>query len=170
MSLDADTLIKLWQPMLAFLPRLAMGLVIVLVFWLVGIAAWRITMRFGMARDIDPDLMAFLATVVKVTMVAIGGVTALGTMGIDVAALVTGLGLTGFSFGLALKDTVANVIAGLSTIINKPFRQNDRIAVGTQEGVVQQVNLRYTVLRTTNGNLVFVPNGLLVTAPVTVIK
>jgi small-conductance mechanosensitive channel len=97
----------------------------------------------------------------------LGLVTALGTIGINVAALVAGLGLTGFALGFALKDIISNSLAGILLIIYKPIQHGDHISVAAFRGNVVEINLRYTVLQGDNATI-FVPNSTLFTNGITV--
>src|SRR5439155_2054975 len=97
-----------------------------------------------------------------------GAVTALGTMGVEVSALVAGLGLTGFALGLALKDIVSNALSGILVLVYRPFRILDSIKVTDLEGTVTEINLRYTVLEA-EGQTHLIPNASLFANPVTVL-
>ncbi|MEO1993831.1 MAG: mechanosensitive ion channel domain-containing protein, partial [Planctomycetaceae bacterium] len=96
-----------------------------------------------------------------------GAVTALGTIGVDVGALIAALGLTGFAIGLAFKDIVSNALSGILIIIYKPFEQGDQIKVSSFAGNVRSIDLRYTIL-SSDGDRVFVPNSLLFSNAITV--
>ena len=95
--------------------------------------------------------------------------TALGTLGIDVSAMVAGLGLTGFAISFALKDTLSNFISGVLVLIYKPFNINDSIEIDKYKGVVIDVNLRYTVINQ-EGNEVLVPNSFIFSKPIIINK
>ncbi len=88
-------------------------------------------------------------------------------MGVDVSALVAGLGLTGFALGFALRDAVSNLLAGILIILYQPFRPGDRIEVAGSAGTVVGVNLRYTVLDA-GDRRILVPNSTLFSNSVTV--
>lgn len=156
-----------WSSAVLFLPRLVSGLVLLVAFWIAGNAAQRFAQRVAAGRHVDPDLTLLLGQGTKVCLVFFGGITALGTLGIDVTALVTGLGLTGFAVGFALKDIISNALSGMLVIFYKPFRNGDRISVTALEGTVGDINLRYTVLHA-EGKRIFVPNSSLMTNPITV--
>lgn len=100
-------------------------------------------------------------------MLVFGAVTALGTAGVDVAALVAGLGLTGFALGFALKDIISNVLAGVLILIYKPFQHNDQITIKSFHGKVTRIDLRYTTLEL-EGKAIFIPNSMLFTDVITV--
>jgi small-conductance mechanosensitive channel len=80
-----------------------------------------------------------------------------------VSALVAGLGLTGFALGFALRDVISNTLAGVLVLLYKPFRRGDRISVAGSEGVVSQIDLRYTTLVVDEETRVLVPNSTLFT-------
>ena len=101
-------------------------------------------------------------------MIAVGLVSGLGTMGVDISALVAGLGLTGFALGFALRDAVSNLIAGVLILVYQPFGYGDKITVGGNSGTVVGINFRYTVLEADGGAVVHVPNGTMFSNSVTV--
>ncbi|MGQ0645907.1 MAG: mechanosensitive ion channel family protein [Elusimicrobiota bacterium] len=97
----------------------------------------------------------------------LGVVSGLGTAGVNVSALVAGLGLTGFALGFALKDAISNLLAGCMILVYRPFRRGDRIAVTGLEGRVSNVDLRYTSLDA-EGKRFLIPNALLLNNAITV--
>ena len=91
----------------------------------------------------NKDFLHLTARVVKIVMVLLGSITALG---VNVSALVAGLGLNGFALGFALKDIISNLISGAMILIHHPFSLDDFIAVGEFEGPVVDIDLRYTTI------------------------
>ena len=63
------------------------------------------------------NISLVLAGIIKNLMVIVGFITALGTMGVNISAIVVGLGLTGFAFGFAFKDMLSNFISGVLIFI-----------------------------------------------------
>jgi small-conductance mechanosensitive channel len=152
-----------------FTPRVLSALAILVAFWVVGHVASGVLRRLGGTRGIDPDLMGLLGRAARVTLILVGVVTAMGTVGIDVKALVTGLGLTGFAVGFALRDIIANTLAGILILAYRPFRRGDHIAVTGIEGTIIEIDLRYTIVEGTPGSTrVLVPNQTLFTNAITV--
>ena len=96
-----------------------------------------------------------------------GLITALGTLGVDISAMVAGLGLTGFALGFALKDILSNLISGILILLYEPFKLNDSIVIDKYEGKVVDINLRYTTI-TKEGKEVLVPNSFLFSKPIIV--
>jgi small-conductance mechanosensitive channel len=158
-----------WQRMLdempLLLPRIGGSLAVLFGFWMTGVLCARLIRRLANVRRLDPDLIAILSRAVKIGLLLLGIVSALGTLGINVAAMVAGLGLTGLAFGLALKEILANAMAGVQLLLYKPFKRDDRIAVLSFQGTVTEINLRYTNLNV-NGAKIFIPNTLLLVNPV----
>ena len=102
-------------------------------------------------------------------MLIFGAITALGTAGINVSALVAGLGLTGFALGFAFRDILSNLLAGILIVIFAPFQQQDRISVAGLEGTVINIDLRYTTLQA-EGKKILIPNSTLFTNAITVME
>ena len=113
------------------------------------------------------DLAILLARTAKVALQIFGLVTALGTAGINVAALVAGLGLTGFAVGFAFRDILSNVLAGVLLLLFRPFTRGNHISVTGFEGAVTGIDLRYTTLEA-EGKTILIPNANLFTNPIVV--
>jgi small conductance mechanosensitive channel len=132
--------------------------------------SWRVAYgahRLGRVKRIPPELISLFSQVVRLIGLVVAVVTALGTVGVNVSAAVAGLGLTGFGLSLALKDLLSNLLSGAMILMYRPFHVGDRIAVQAHEGVVSQINLRYTVLRGETAR-VMIPNSLILTEVVRV--
>ena len=147
-------------------PRAVSAAMILAGFWAASAVAVALVERLGRLRALDPSLTRLLARAGRVTLFAFGVVTALGTLGIDVKALVTGLGLTGF----ALKDVVANTLAGVLILLYKPFREGDHVEVAGSTGAVKDIDLRYTTLHVDERTRVLVPNSTLFTNSIRVVS
>jgi small conductance mechanosensitive channel len=145
------------------LPRTGVALALLLIFWIAALILERGVSRVGRRRDLDLDLTNLLGRLARLSLVVFGAVTAIGTLGIDVKALVAGLGLTGFALGFALKDIISNSLAGILILFYKPFRRDDRIEVAGTTGRVDGINMRYTILAANDGTRVLVPNSILFT-------
>jgi small-conductance mechanosensitive channel len=169
--MDDLSLESLWEHLrlrgTLLLVRFGTGLVILAVFWALGSSFQRLIVRLCQARAVSPDLVYFLGRSAKITLITFGAVTALGTLGVDVTALVAGLGLAGFALGFALKDMISNALAGILILVYKPFRRGDRVTVDSHEGDVVEINLRYTVLGTEDARIL-IPNANLFTTIVKV--
>ena len=150
-----------------WLPRLGMTILLIVVFWVLiklsNNAVGRLAVRVGL----DPYLSRFLARSLRVTLMVIAAITILGTLGVNVSALVASLGLTGFALGFAFKDTIANLLAGILILLYRPFNIGEVISIAGYEGVVSSIDLRYTILYE-GQTRVLVPNSKLFTDPIAV--
>jgi len=148
------------------LPSLLTGLLIFLLFWLMAMGARGVLRRFARTRDAArQNVLRLLQQLVYLGLLLIGLVTALGTVGVNVAALVTSLGLAGFAMGFALKDALSNLISGVLLLLYRPFSVGDEIIVSGFEGRVSAIDLRYTTLQLGKRS-VFIPNSKLFTESV----
>lgn len=109
-----------------------------------------------------------LGQTIKVVLIVVGLITAMGTLGVNVSALVAGLGLTGFALGFALRDALSNLLSGVLILFYQPFMIGDRIAVSGQEGEVTGIDLRYTTMAGPNGKNILIPNSNIFSNVVTV--
>lgn len=149
--------------------RAVSALVIFLAFYAAAVVAQRIILRFGTRTD-DPQrqqVLGLLGQIAKSTTQVAGLLTALGTLGIDVSALVAGLGLTGFALGFAFRDALSNLLAGVLVLLYQPFRVGDHIKAGDFQGRVTEIDLRYTTLEGEGETTYLIPNSMLFTNPIT---
>lgn len=168
--MNAHTIALMWAQVAATLPSIGGGLVILAAFWVLAVAARYALIR--LAGEVAQhggraEVVRLGAIVAYWTAIAFGVVVGLGTMGVNVAALVASLGLTGFALGFALRDAVANLLAGVLILTYRPFRYGDRIAVTGFEGIVVDIDLRYTTLDD-GGKRHLIPNQTMYSNPVTV--
>ena len=115
---------------------------------------------------VDDDLYMALAKVVQAAVVVTVGLVTLQTFGVGIAGLLTFGGVGGLVAGFAAKDLLGNFFGGLMLHLDRPFRSGDWIRVGGQgiEGTVERIGWRQTRIRTHSRNVLFVPNGLFLTA------
>jgi MscS family membrane protein len=94
--------------------------------------------------------------------------TAANELGINVTGIVAALGIIGLAVAFASQDTMENIIAGIFIIIDRPFREGERILLPkkigglySSWGDVQEIGLRTTTVRSTDGVMLTIPNKLL---------
>ena len=110
------------------------------------------------ARDFSP----LLTKVGGVLIALVGLITILQNFGVDVNSLVVSLGVGSLAVGLAAQDTLANMFAGFTLLLDRPFRIGERIQLASGEvGDVEAIGLRATRLRTADETLLVIPNSLL---------
>lgn len=151
-----------------FAPRAGAALLVLIVFWLASLLLRKGTRRIGERADIRNDILVLIGRTGSTLLIILGAITALGTAGVNVSALVAGLGLTGFALGFALKDALSNLLAGMLILIYRPFKRHDRISVAGFEGIVIETDLRYTTLQGEDKKIL-IPNSTLFTHSIVLI-
>ena len=160
---------KLLEQVVAFLPQAAGAAFILLVFWFVGLIVSRVFKRLALKSDPGrQDILRLFARACRLTLIVFGVVSALGTLGINVAAMVAGLGLTGFALSFALKDVLSNAVSGVLLLFYQPFQRGDQVVAEGFEGEVMAIDLRYTRLQV-KSDTVLIPNSVLFTKSVRVL-
>lgn len=108
--------------------------------------------------DLDDQLLPILRKGIHATVWIMAVIIGLNNAGYDVGALIAGLGIGGLALALAAQDTVANLFGGITIFIDQPFTINDWIKINSYEGIIEEVGIRSTRIRTFEGRLVTIPN------------
>ena len=143
------------------------SIIIIILAWILGHIIKYLTTSQLMKSNSNPALIRLLGKAIKNIILLMGIVSALGTIGIDVSAMVAGLGLTGFALGFAMKDILSNMISGILILLYKPFTEKDMIKIDKYEGEVLEINLRYTSIKQ-NDETILIPNSFIYSKPITV--
>ena len=159
MQLDVPPRVELWADR-AFKVGLALALT-----WLIARLLDTMVQEYLLPKAsrnetvmVDAQLVPVVRSSIKVLVWVLGLVMALNNGGYDVGALLAGIGIGGLALAMAAKDTVANIFGGITVFADKPFRVGDRIRIQDHDGVVIEVGIRSTRLRTMEGPVVVVPN------------
>lgn len=164
MSVVVESLSKLYRDFLSRLPFLIAGVVAIFMTWLIAIAT-----RFVLARILDnreklrpslKDLFKHLAAI-TVWIAGILLATVIIFPGMTPTKALTFLGLGSVAIGFAFKDIFENFFAGVLILWRYPIEKGDFIQHVDVMGKVEDITIRNTMLRRTDGELVVVPNGQL---------
>ena len=117
-------------------------------------------------KRLDIHLMSIIRRTVLGVIWSLGIVTALTNAGLNVGALITGLGIGGLAFALAAQDTIKNIFGGFTIFTDRPFRLGDQIKVDGFNGFVEEIGIRSTRIRTLEKRIVTIPNYKIVEASV----
>ncbi len=134
------------------------GVIILIIGWLLGRYLAGLTLKFLEKKPIDVTIAKFLASGVKMMVIAFALIVALGKFGIEIAPLIAGISVVGVGIGFALQGTLSNYAAGVALIFTKPFKVGDIIEVVNEVGEVVDVKLGRTDLKTVDGTMIFIPN------------
>ena len=104
------------------------------------------------------NAMAIIRVFVSVTLFAIAGILILDNLGVNVTALVAGLGIGGIAIGLAAQGIFSDLFAALSILFDKPFKRGDTIRYDNSTGTVERIGLKTTRLRSITGEQLIMAN------------
>jgi small conductance mechanosensitive channel len=142
------------------------GLISALFIIIAGIIAARwigkLTDKWFERKAMEPPVRMLLVRVVKLLVFAGALIVALGTAGMDVAALIAGVSVAGVGVGLAMQGVLGNLIAGLTIIFTKPFRINEYIELLGVQGQVMKIELFSTTLLHGDRSRIVIPNRKIV--------
>ncbi len=146
---------------LTYGPKLVGAVVILVVgLWLARLLTG-LTRRLLERREIDPTLVTFGSNLLHAALVTFVAIAALGQIGVQTTSLIAVIGAAGLAVGLALQGSLANFAAGVMILVFHPFRAGDVIEGAGVIGVVEELHIFTTQLRTGDNKTVFVPNGKL---------
>ena len=148
---------KVLELIYAYMPNIILGVCIFILFWFFSKIVQYGINNLLKNKNPDTNISKVIASIIKNIIVIIGFITALGTIGINVSAIVAGLGLTGFAFGFAFKDMLSNFISGIMIFIYEPFKLGDFVEIEGKSGKVIGINLRYVTIDA-EGKNILVPN------------
>jgi MscS family membrane protein len=115
------------------------------------------------ASQVAREFTPLFSKVGKVFIALVALSMLLQHFGVNVASLVVSLGVGSLAVGLAAQDTLSNMFAGFTILLDQPFRVGDRIQLATGEtGDVQSIGMRATTIKTGDETVLIVPNSLLV--------
>jgi small conductance mechanosensitive channel len=113
-----------------------------------------------MARsEVDQILISFVSSIAKAVLLLLLIIAALNQVGVDTTSLIALIGAAGLAVGLALQNSLQNFAAGVMMIVFRPFKLGDFIEAGGVVGVVEQISIFSTILKTGDNREIIVPNG-----------
>lgn len=112
----------------------------------------------------ERSLISLARRVLDVTLFFVIGLMVLSSMGVNVTAALAGLGIGGLAIGLGAQKTFENLLGGISILTDKALQVGDNCKIGDQIGIVEDIGLRSTKIRTPDRTLVSIPNGTVATA------
>ncbi len=109
---------------------------------------------------LDDQLIPILSKTLKALVVGIGTMIILQNFGINVLSLLAGLGIGGLAFALAAKDTASNIFGSITIFSDRPFILGDWVRIGSAEGIVEEIGIRSTRIRTFAKTQISIPNSV----------
>ncbi len=143
-------------------PLTVVSMLILMFAWIMSRGVTALARHSLRQRIASPLLLNLVARSLAIPVILVGLYLVLQVAGLTRLAITVlgGTGLVGIVLGLAFREIAANSLASILLSIRNPFRAGDWIKVGEHQGIVQNLNMRTTVLLTLDGNHVQIPNAL----------
>ena len=118
-------------------------------------------------QEVDKTLETFVCNLVRVALMVVVVIAAIGALGIQTTSFIAIFGAAGLAVGLALQGSLSNFAAGVLIVLFRPYRVGDFIEAAGIAGAVEQVQILTTVLRTGDNKRIIVPNGQIMDSIIT---
>lgn len=139
--------------------KLAVAIGIIIVgFWIAKMAAKGVR-RLLTIRDTDKSLITFMSSLVTIGLKILTLITAITQLGVEMTSFVALLGAAGLAIGLAFSGTLANFAGGIMILLFKPFKIGDFVQVQDEEGIVSEILIFNTILKTRDNKVIILANG-----------
>lgn len=118
-------------------------------------------------RDVDATLRQFLKSLLSMILKILLLITVISMVGVEMTSFVAILAAAGFAIGMALSGTLQNFAGGVMLVIFKPFKVGDFIDAQGFMGIVKEIQIFNTILKTPDNKTIIIPNGGLSTGTMT---
>ena len=140
-------------------PGVAGFVAILALGWFISRSITRL-LRAGLTRnEVDQTLVGFVCNLSYMALMTLVAITALGQLGVNTTSFAAIIGAAGLAVGFALQGSLGNFAAGVMLILFRPFKTGDFIEAAGVAGVVEDVQVFATILRTGDNKEITVPNG-----------
>lgn len=164
LNIDFD---KLITEAIAWAPKLAGALLILIIgFWIANNLT-NITKKMMERAKLDASLRPFLASLVNVLLKVMVLIAAAGVVGIETTSFVAILASAGLAIGLALQGSLQNFASGVMILFFKPYKVGDLISVQGYTAHVSEIQIFNTILITLDNKKIIVPNSAVTSGPIT---
>jgi len=141
------------------------GINIVMALAIFVIGKMVVKMLVGLAKKlmvkakVDSILVNFIASIVSTILLLFVVIASLNQLGVDTTSLIALIGAAGLAIGLALQGTLQNLASGVMLIIFRPFNAGDFVEAAGVAGVVEEIGIFTTVMRSGDNREIIIPNG-----------
>ncbi len=136
------------------------GAIILLIIgkWAAGIFS-KFLKNLMIKRKVDPTLVTFFSNCIYYVLLIIVVIAVLDLVGIRTASFVAIIGAAGLAIGFALQGSLSNFASGVMLIIFRPFKVDDFVEAGGATGIVEEISIFTTQMRTPDNKTVIIPNS-----------
>jgi len=118
-------------------------------------------------QEVDKTLETFVCNLVRMVLLAIVFIAAIGQLGIQTTSFIAIFGAAGLAVGLALQGSLSNFASGVLIVLFRPYKVGDFIEAAGIAGVVEEVQILTTVFKTGDNKQIIVPNGQIMDSIIT---
>lgn len=137
-----------------------------LALWVAKLVSTLIEARVTTSNDLTPSMQVLIAKLVRLTLLTLAVIVALGAVGVDLSTFAIFSGAIGVGIGFGLQKIVANFISGVILLADKSVKPGDIVTVGDSFGRIATMNTRYISVAAVDGREFLIPNEDLVTQKV----
>src|SRR5207302_10262829 len=122
--------------------------------------------RTNPSADLTPSMQVLLVEMIRLGLLTVAAIVALGAVGINLSALAVFSGAVGVGIGIGLQKIVANFISGVILLADKSVKPGDLVTIGDSSGRISAMKTRYISVAAGDGREFLIPNEDLVTQKV----
>lgn len=163
-SISTDKLIELVQ---SYGLPLIWAIVVFIIGRIVARIITKVVVKMMNRANIDETLIKFTKTVIYVALMIFVILASLGKLGIETTSFAAILAAAGLAIGLSLQGTLGNFASGFMLILFRPFKVGDFVEAGGVSGVVEEIQIFSTRMRSGDNKEITVPNGQIVGSTIT---
>src|SRR2546423_7230259 len=164
--------VSAWDTLRSYLPnghdlyKVAVAILILVAFYMLARLVRLLADKELRRTKADPQVALLVNRIVFLVALVIGVIAAFSVLFGSPALVFGGFGFLALAFSLAFQDILKNFIAGIFMLLERPFRLGDEITVDNHTGIVENIEMRATTLRTSEGEQVITPNSLVYTGTI----
>lgn len=143
----------------AYGPKIITALVIFIVGRILVSMVVSLLKKVMKKANVDDTLTSFIASIAKIFLLLVVIIAALESLGVNTTSMVAILGAAGLAIGLALQSSLSNFSSGVMLIIFRPFQSGDFIEAGGAVGVVEEIRIFNTLLKSVDNKSLIIPNS-----------
>ena len=164
-----------WQGIIDYLSinaiDLAGNIVVALIIfyggrWIVGLVVGALR-KVMQRQEVDKTLETFVCNLVRMALLVVVIIAAISALGIQTASFIAIFGAAGLAVGLALQGSLSNFAAGVLIVLFRPYKVGDFVEAAGIAGVVEQVQILTTIMKTGDNKQIIVPNSQIMDSIIT---
>jgi len=136
------------------------GAIAILVLGRIGVGIVAGIIRRLMIRGkVDETLTKFVVSLARIALLVFVFIAALGSLGFETTSFIAVIGAAGLAIGFALQGSLGNFASGVMLVIFRPFKTGDFVEAGGAVGIIEEIGIFSTIMRTGDNKKVIIPNS-----------